>query len=115
VEKAENKTLDNKIPVEVAEKMFKAFLEYDLPFIQGLSVNGGFNYNGKSYGNANNTDKIPSYLTYDLGAGYATEIQGLPVKFSVSVHNVGDKHYWQSPTYLGAPRTFLFTAMIKFK
>jgi iron complex outermembrane receptor protein len=114
VEKAVDKSIENKRPTNTAEKMFKMFLEYDLPFLEGLAVNGGFFYTGPSYGDTVNTDKMPGYAIYDLGASYATEVKGMPVKFNFTVHNLADKHYWQNSSYLGAPRTFLLTAQIRF-
>jgi iron complex outermembrane receptor protein len=115
VEDAEDKTMENNRPTNTAEKMFKLFLEYDLQFFKGFSVNGGLYYIGPSYADAINADKLPGYTVYDLGASYATEIKGYPFKINLSVHNVADKNYWQSGSYLGAPRTFLLSAMVRFK
>jgi iron complex outermembrane receptor protein len=115
VEDAEDKALENKRPAEVAEKMLKLFLEYDLPFVSGLSVNGGLYYVGPFYSDALNSGKVPGYTIFDLGASYSTEIRGMPFRLSLTAHNVADKHYWQGNQYLGAPRHFLLSAMIRFR
>ena len=59
--------------------------------------------------------EIPSYVTFDLGVNYKTEINSVPVKLSAMCYNVADKDYWMgrggSSTFgLSMPRTFMLSA-----
>ena len=78
------------------------------------SVIGHANYNSSAYIDDNKA-KIPSYVTFDLGVSYKTEISATPVKLSAMCYNVADKSYWMgrggSTTFgLSMPRTITLTA-----
>lgn len=79
-----------------------------------LSVMGRANYSSSAYVDDNKA-KIPSYVTFDLGATYKTQISSTPVKLNVMCYNVADKDYWMgrggSNTFgLSMPRTFALSA-----
>ncbi|MDR2444214.1 MAG: TonB-dependent receptor, partial [Deltaproteobacteria bacterium] len=101
-----NRNIIDKIPPDVAELMFKLYMEYDLPFIEGLTVNGGVYHNGKMFGNNTNTDVMPAFTTFDLGLSYKTKLREMPLRFNFMVQNVADKKYWMNSYYLGQPRNF---------
>ncbi|MDR1049830.1 MAG: TonB-dependent receptor [Deltaproteobacteria bacterium] len=109
-----DRDLVGKIPVDVAESMAKLYMEYDLPFVQGLTLNGGAYHTGKMFGDALNTDLMRSVTLFDLGLSYRTEAAGHPLRFNFMLQNVADKKYWLSSYYLGNPRTFLLTSQIDF-
>lgn len=94
-------------------------LDWDVPGLPGLGVNGRVNYTSAQYVNNANTFKLSSWATLDLGARYATRLGGKPVVFRANVDNVFDKNYWASvwnnnAVNLGAPRTFRVSASIDF-
>lgn len=94
---------------------FSASLDWDIPGIVGLAVNGRVIYTGKSYLDAANTVSFPSWTRYDVGVRYATKVGGTPVTFRASVENIFDKAYWTNAgTYSAvAPgRTYLVSAAI---
>lgn len=77
------------------------------------------NWNDKAWiDNSNATGKkteIPSYVTFDLGVYYKTEMNAVPVKLSAMCYNVTNKDYWMgrggSTTFgLSMPRTFMLSA-----
>ena len=74
VEKSNNPALEGKKPINAASRMGKIYAEYALPWVPGLSLTGGIYYTGEKYGNTTNTDKIPSYTLYDIGARYSTRV-----------------------------------------
>jgi iron complex outermembrane receptor protein len=94
-------------------------LDWDLPGLPGLAVNGRVTYTSAQYVDSANTLELPSWTRLDLGARYATRLGGKPVVFRASVDNVFDKDYWQGVFFngsvtLGAPRTYRLTATVDF-
>ncbi|MFC3902704.1 iron complex outermembrane recepter protein [Acinetobacter marinus] len=69
-------------------------LNYDIPFVEGLSVNTHATYVGEQYLNQANTIKLPDYTIVDLGAKYETSLGGVGTTFRVGVDNITDKNYW---------------------
>ena len=85
--------------------------EWDVPWLRGLTLTGTLVYTGKQYIDAANTQSLPDWTRFDLGARYATEIAGRKTVFRAAVQNVADTKYWSSVAsfgtfYVGAPRTF---------
>ena len=114
VEKADDPALEGKKPVNAASRMGKIYAEYALPWVTGLSLIGGIYYTGERYANATNTDKIPSYTLYDIGARYATRVLDKSLIVRLNVINLTGKNYWQDANYLGVPRTIAFSVSTMF-
>ena len=99
----------------------KAGVEWDTPYLQGLTLNAHLQHYGKSYQNAENTYTLPSYTTVDLGAKYQTKVAGKDLILRGAVENVFNENYWQiqrgrydrSFAVVGLPRTFWFKATLK--
>jgi len=114
VEKSNNPALEGKKPFNAASRMGKIYAEYALPWVEGLSLTGGIYYTGEKYGNAANTDKIPSYTLYDIGARYTTRVLDKALTVRLNVINLTGKDYWQSEDTLGVPRTVAFSVSTMF-
>ncbi len=114
VEKANNPALEGKKPTNAASRMGKIYAEYALPWVPRLSLTGGIYYTGERYGDVANTDKIPSYTLYDIGARYSTRVLDKVLTVRLNVINLTGKNYWQNATYLGVPRTVAFSASMMF-
>jgi iron complex outermembrane receptor protein len=114
VERSNNPALEGKKPTNAASRMGKIYAEYALPWIPGLNLTGGIYYTGERYGNTANTDKIPSYTLYDIGARYSTRLYDKSLVVRLNVINLTGKNYWQEATYLGVPRTIAFSASMSF-
>jgi iron complex outermembrane recepter protein len=93
-------------------------LEWDTPFLQGLTLSGRVIYTDRAYVSADNTQSVPAWTRFDVGARYATRIADKPVVFRAAVTNLFDSHYWEAnPTgYLisGGPRTFWLSTSFDF-
>lgn len=97
-------------------------VEYDLPFVPGLTVDGRMIHTGKQYINTANTFEVDSWTRFDVGLRYATFWGDTPVTVRARVENVTDESYWASvggfpgSNYLvqGAPRTFLTNVTVDF-
>ncbi|MCA3182085.1 MULTISPECIES: TonB-dependent siderophore receptor [unclassified Cupriavidus] len=93
-------------------------VEYDTPFVPGLTLWTGAKVTGAMYVNSANTQQIPSYTTADVGARYTTRVAGKQVTVRAVLNNVFNRRYWTT-TYDGfvlpaATRTFLMNASLQF-
>ena len=94
-----------------------AGLEWDAPWVRGLSLNGRVIYTSGSYLNTANTLRFSDWTRVDLGIRYETAIYSRPVTFRFNVENVFDRQYWLTTgnfVTVGAPRTFVGSASIRF-
>ena len=100
----------------VPDRTFNVGLDWDLPWVPGLSLNGRVINTSSTYYDAANLLRMPSWTRLDLGARYATKVAGKPVVFRANLENVADKAYWVTSTYVtvGAPRTLMLSAQIDF-
>ena len=102
----------------VANFQANAGVEWDTPFVPGLTLWGRSLYTGEAYIDAANTQSAPAWVRYDLGARYTFKKQdGKPVTVRASVINIADKNYWiASGGYLtqNAPRTYMVSATFNF-
>ena len=101
----------------VPDHAFNLGVDWDMPWVQGLSLNARAIHTGSAAYNASNTVKVPSWTRYDIGARYRTEIGGKSVVFRATVENLFNKNYWlASGSYVtvAAPRTVLLSAQIDF-
>ena len=97
-------------------------VDWDVPGVPGLSLNGRVVATGGSYANATNTLRVGGWGRLDLGARYVTEMAGKLVTLRARIDNVADRDYWASVggypgsgyLVLGNPRTFSLTASVNF-
>ncbi len=115
-------TTDGKYVIGAAKQQAKAGVEWDVPGVQGLSTSARAVYTGNQYIDAANTQEVPSWVRYDLGARYVTTLGGKVVTFRGRIDNVTNKNYWASSgggsglgyLVLGSPRTFVLSAAVDF-
>lgn len=117
-----NGATDGNRAIGVPRTMANAGLEWDVPGTNGLTLTGQAVYTSTQYADAANTQQLPAWTRFDLGARYITEISGRLVTVRANVINVADKNYWASAggypgagyLVLGAPRTFMLSASAEF-
>ena len=111
---------EGKKATGVPKNAFNAGVDWDLPWISGLSVNARAVHTAELAQNVTNTVYISSWTRFDLGARYRTELMGKPVVLRASVENAANKRYWLSSSTLAtvgtaaAPRTVLLSAQVDF-
>lgn len=93
--------------------------EWDISLLPGFTLTGGLFHSDDQYVNQANTQSLPSWTTFDLGARYRSQLAGKPLVLRADLRNVADKDYWAgASTYgtlsLGAPRTLLLSATMDF-
>lgn len=98
-----------------------ANLEWDLPFLPGLTLNGRVTRTGEQQANAANTLQLESWTVLDLGARYVFAAGDAPVTPRLTLDNLANEAYWASafdafnPALLqGSPRTIKASASITF-
>jgi hypothetical protein len=64
--------------------------------VPGLSLNARAVYTAKQYADAANTQQLPSWTRFDLGANYLTRIMDRDVTLRARVDNAFDRNYWAS-------------------
>jgi iron complex outermembrane receptor protein len=97
-------------------------LEWDVPGVPDLTLDGRVVHTGSSHVDAANTLEAPSWTRLDLGMRYFVEIGGQLMTLRARVDNVTDRAYWASTggfpgsgyLVVGAPRTFALSASIDF-
>ena len=91
-------------------------VEYALPFLPGVKVNGGIRHSGKSYG-VGDIFVYQGSTVGDLGASYGFDASGHAVLLRAYVQNLTDTRYWVpgsagTSISTGAPRTFTVSAQV---
>ncbi|MES2612888.1 MAG: TonB-dependent receptor [Pseudomonadota bacterium] len=97
-------------------------LEWDVPGVRGLALDGRLVHTGSSYANATNTLRVAGWNRLDLGARYLTEMGGKLVTLRARIDNATNKNHWASvggypgSGYLvvGAPRAVSLSASVDF-
>ena len=112
-----NGTNDGKTAYGTPKWQANLGFEWDMSGVPGLTLNARAVYTSSQYANSTNTQEIPSWIRYDIGARYATKVNGKSVTYRASVENVFDKNYWSgtfNDSYLtiGSGRTFKLSATI---
>ncbi|MEN2787006.1 TonB-dependent receptor [Sphingomonas qilianensis] len=88
------------------------------PFLRNATLTGRIVRTDDQPVDIANTQSIPGWTRFDLGARYIVVADGRPLTLRVSAENIGNKGYWASAFngYLvqGAPRTVKASATIEF-
>ncbi|MDR6214842.1 iron complex outermembrane receptor protein [Paracidovorax wautersii] len=102
----------------VPDRNYNLGLDWDAPWVPGLSLNGRVVSSSSVYRNADNTLSTPSWTRLDIGARYATKLSGKPVVLRANLENVSDKGYWitgiNGYSTTGLPRTLTLSAQFDF-
>lgn len=119
LKKTANGQYDGNSAYGVPEWTGNLGLEWDTPWVPGLTLDGRAVYTGEQYANSTNTLTIPDWWRFDMGARYAFTVRQQNVVVRANVINVLDKNYWAgsfSDGYvtLGTPRTFMLSTSFDF-
>ena len=103
--------------VGVPERVFTVGVDWDTPWVQGLSLNGRIINTSSVYYNTANSLSVDGWTRLDVGARYRTRVSGKNVVLRANIENLLDEETWiMSGTYatVSAPRTFILSAAIDF-
>lgn len=108
-------------PTGIPEWLANANVEWDMPFVPGLTLTGRVVHTGAQAVDAANTLELDDWTRFDLGMRFVTVVGDSPLTLRFNVDNVANQRYWASAfssfgTQLlqGAPRTFKASASIDF-
>ncbi|WP_051376886.1 TonB-dependent receptor [Burkholderia sp. WSM2232] len=105
-------------PIGVPAWTVNANIEYDLPQLNGLTLMGRAVWTSPQFLNTANTQEIPSWTRFDVGARYKTQLYKHDTTFKVMVTNLANRSYWSSALggYLtqAQPRTAWFSVTTDF-
>lgn len=112
-----NPSLNGKRPVNVPEYTLRIGVNYQTPWVQGLSLNSRVVREGSRAVVADNSIMLPSWTRVDAGVAYSQKWWNTPTLARLSVENIADQRYWrESPTqyghiylYPGEGRSFLLS------
>lgn len=104
---------DGNRAIGVPDYTINGNLEYDLPFLTGGTLTGRVVHTGHQWANAANTQRLPNWTRFDLGARYTFTVEHKALTARFGVENLANTRYWASSFggYLleGLPRTFKFS------
>ena len=122
VVRALNASLEGKAPIGVPEVQANLNVEWDIPAVAGLTLEGRAVYTGEQEVNGLNTVQLDSWTRFDAGVRYDFEAGGKPLTVRARVENLADEDQWVAvggypgANYLtlGAPRTFRVSVSTDF-
>jgi len=111
---------EGNTPIGVPDLQANVNVEWDVPALPGLTLDGRAIHTSEQFIDTANSQQIPSWTRFDLGARYAFALTGRDVIVRARLENVANADYWASAggfpganyLVLGAPRTFILSASI---
>lgn len=116
VEDTQYGTDDGNRAIGVPTFQLNASVDWDIPGLEGASLNGRMLRTGGQYANADNTVSLPTWNRFDMGARYGCKVDERDVVLRATIENVLNKEYWASAQggYLtqGEPREVKLSASV---
>lgn len=114
--------LDGRSPIGVPAFQANANVEWDVPALPGLTVEGRVVHTGDQPANADNTVELGAWTRFDAGVRYAFEANGAPMTLRARIENLADEDHWVAvggypgANYLtlGEPRTLRLALTAEF-
>ncbi|WP_276583692.1 TonB-dependent receptor [Pseudomonas sp. RIT-PI-AD] len=101
----------------VARRQANLGLEWDAPFLAGLTLDGRWIHTGRAYLDADNRIEAPRWNRLDLGGSYQFHVAGSPLVARANLENALGKDYWSASSgyaTLSLPRTLSLSLTADF-
>jgi iron complex outermembrane receptor protein len=85
---------EGRLPVGLPSRLVQASLDWRLPWLRGLSLDGRITNQGRVPATVDNDVFVPSRTTFALGGRYRFSASGKDMTLRISVSNVGNVHGW---------------------
>ncbi|WP_431509189.1 TonB-dependent receptor [Variovorax sp. DAIF25] len=109
---------DGRKAIGVPEFTANLGLEYDVPAMPGLTLTGRYIYTDSAWVDLANTQRVPSWKRIDIGARYATRVNGVATTLRAGISNLLDDNYWtiagRNFISVAPPRTWQVQASFDF-
>ena len=117
-----NAATDGRDAIGVPKTQINLGADWDVPGVQGLSLNARAVYTSTQYADATNLQQLPSWTRLDIGAAWTTRVMERDLTLRARIDNVADKNYWASaggyPSFgylvAGGPRAVTVSATVDF-
>ncbi|WP_292070771.1 TonB-dependent receptor, partial [Brevundimonas sp. UBA7534] len=117
-----NPALEGKSAIGVPDFQINDNVEWDVPGLDGLTLEGRAVHTGSQAASADNTVELDSWTRFDAGVRYAFEAGGKPLTVRARVENLADEDQWVAVggypgskyLTLGAPRTYRLSISAEF-
>ncbi|RXJ97471.1 hypothetical protein CRV00_01160 [Malaciobacter molluscorum] len=101
------------------ELLANAGIDFDIPFVKGLSFGNYLIYNDEQYIRDGSNVKLPSWTRWDMGLKYETKYKGNDLIVMFDINNVTNKAYYEGASQWGhissgEPRVFSLSLNYKF-
>lgn len=111
-------TNDGNHAIGVPTFQLNASVDWDVPGVPGLALNGRMLRTGGQFVDQANNLSLPTWNRFDAGARYSMKVSEKDLTLRVNVENISNKNYWASANggYLtqGDPRMVKFSGTIDF-
>ncbi len=116
--KTQSGTNDGKRGIAAPEWRGILGAEWDLPYLEGLTLTARLTQNGPQFLDQANRQEVPSYTLVDLGARYRFQrSNGQPIVIRANLDNALDANYWDTSRgtlILNDPMTFTVSTSFNF-
>ena len=108
---------DGNWPMGIARYQMRAGAEWDIPWVDNLTLSGTVMRTGAQYADTSNQLRVKPWHRLDLGMRYTANLGDHKTVWRLGVDNVTQERYWESVStfgYLtqGSPRTVKLSATI---
>ena len=114
----QNGANDGNRAIGVPSFQLNAGVDWDVPGLEGVSLNGRMLRTGGQYADAANNLSLPAWNRFDVGARYNFKVAQRDVTVGATVENVANAKYWESAQggFLsqGDPRVAKLSASVDF-
>ena len=109
-------------PIGISDLQANANIEWDVPTISGLTLDGRIVYTGEQYVDTANTQQLDAWTRLDIGARYTIPMETNNLVLRARIENLTGEDYWASAggfpganyLVLGAPQTISVSATVSF-
>ncbi|MDQ8023666.1 MAG: TonB-dependent receptor [Moraxellaceae bacterium] len=118
IEKVSDPLLEGNTPAYAPKWQAVANVQYRVPALEGLKLQGNVRYHGTAYAADENTLQVPDQTIFNAGFSYDFRAQGQDLTLIGNIYNLFNKKYWAGGGWgsgnLGEARNVSLSLMARF-